>query len=168
MRSFIESQHVFFVGTAPSERGHINLSPKGYDSFQIVGPTRVAYLDMTGSGAETIAHLRDNGRITFMFCAFEGRPNIVRLYGTGRVVLPGEETDDDLSALNRDRHGARSVIVADIHRTSSSCGFGVPFMEYTADRPTLTDWAGRMNDEQLADYRVEKNAVSIDGLPAVD
>ena len=168
MREFIERQHLFFVATAPSDGGRINVSPKGYDSFRILDDHRVCYLDLTGSGAETIAHLRDNGRITFMFCAFEGKPNICRLHGTGRVVRPGDTEFDQLRALFGEASGERSVIVADIDRTSNSCGFSVPFMDFVEERPTLSNhWDGKDRSE-VEDYWAKKNTQSIDGLPAVD
>lgn len=168
IRTFIEKQHLFFVATAPSgDDGRVNLSPKGYDSLRVLGPNRVAYLDLTGSGAETIAHVRDNGRITFMFCAFEGKPNIIRLYGTGRVVLPGDDEFAALQDLFTADGAARSVIVADIDRTSTSCGFAVPFMEYTGERDALAKYAEKWTDDELEAYHAEKNAVSIDGLPAL-
>lgn len=166
MQRFIEAQQMFFVATAPSADGRVNLSPKGYDSFAVLSPNRVAYLDLTGSGVETVAHVRQNGRITFMFCAFEGKPNIVRLYGTGRVVT---EVDDEFDSLighfSGRPAGLRSIIVADIDRTSNSCGFAVPFMDYVEDRQKLADhWTSRGPDV-LPDYWAEKNATSIDGLP---
>ncbi len=168
MRAFIAKQHMFFVATAPSHGGRVNVSPKGYDAFRILDDHRVAYLDLTGSGAETIAHLRDNGRITFMFCAFEGKPNICRLYGSGRVVRPGDDDFDELIAQFDAAPGTRSVIVADIDRTSNSCGFSVPFMDFVEERPTLSDhWDGK-DDEEIEAYWAKKNAISIDGLPAVD
>lgn len=168
MRSFIEAQHVFFVGTAPLEGGHVNLSPKGYDTFRVLDANRVAYLDLTGSGAETIAHVRENGRITFMFCAFEGHPNIVRLYGTGSVVQPCDAGFDDLEGMFEPRAGVRSIILAEISRTSTSCGFGVPFMDFVAERSRLTEWADARSADEMAAYRAQKNATSIDGLPALD
>ncbi len=168
MREFIERQHLFFVATAPTNGGRVNVSPKGYDAFRILGDNRVCYLDITGSGAETIAHVRENGRITFMFCAFEGKPNICRLYGTATVLRPGDEGHDELRALFDDHDGVRSVIVADIDRTSNSCGFSVPFMDFVEDRPTLANhWEGK-DDDTMTDYWTKKNTVSIDGLPAVD
>ena len=168
MRPFIEGQHLFFVATAPSEGGRVNMSPKGYDAFRILDDHRVAYLDLTGSGVETIAHLRDNGRITFMFCAFEGKPNICRLYGTGRVIRPGEPDFDELLALFDPGAGVRSVIVADIDRTSNSCGFAVPFMDFVEDRQTLSDHWGGKDDEEIEAYWAKKNETSIDGLPAIE
>ncbi|MFT6110475.1 MAG: hypothetical protein ACJA2W_003401 [Planctomycetota bacterium] len=168
MRAFVDQQHLFFVGTAPREGGHVNLSPKGLDSLIILSSTQVAYLDLTGSGAETIAHVRENGRLTMMFCAFEGLPNIVRFYGQARVVLP---SDPDFAELqtNFPQHGAvRSIIVLDVDRTSTSCGYGVPMMNYVKDRPTLDQWAAARSSDEVRAYWEEKNAVSIDGLPAVD
>ncbi len=169
MRSFIEAQHVFFVGTAPAGAdGHVNLSPKGYDCFRILGDNRVAYLDLTGSGAETIAHVRENQRITFMFCAFEGKPNIVRLYGTGAVHRPGDPEWDELRSMFETDGAVRSIITSDVHRTSSSCGFSVPFMDFREERSRLIDWAQDKSEEDLSDYWALKNSTSIDGLPAVD
>ena len=172
MRAFIERQHVFFVATAPNEGGHVNLSPKGYDSFRVLDEHRVAFLDLTGSGAETIAHVRENGRITFMFCAFEGKPNITRLYGTGTVHQVGDNGFDELLALfdgsRAETDGAiRSIITAEVHRTSNSCGYAVPFMDYVSERDRLLDWADDKSDADLVDYWTKKNQTSIDGLPAV-
>lgn len=168
MTSFVERQHIFFVATAPrSDDGRVNLSPKGLDAFRILGPNRVAYLDLTGSGAETIAHLRENGRITFMFCAFEGKPDIIRFYGTGSVHRPGDAEFAQLAPLFGEHRGIRSVITADIDRTSSSCGFAVPLMDFVEQRDTLTTFWKNKSDEGLAAYWAEKNDRSIDGLPAV-
>jgi hypothetical protein len=171
LREFIMAQPMFFVATAPSAPdGHVNVSPKGLRGcFAVLGEHRVAYLDYTGSGAETIAHLRDNGRITLMFCAFDGPPNIVRLHGHGRVVRPGEAGFDDLYAGFdvEAEHGLRSVIVVEVERVSDSCGYAVPLMDYVGDRTLLTQWAQRKTDDDLAAYRAKKNAASIDGLPAL-
>lgn len=167
MRSFIEAQHMFFVATAPSEGGHVNLSPKGLDSFRVLDENQVAYRDLTGSGAETIAHVRDNGRITFMFCAFDGKPNITRLYGTATVVLPTEDRFNELESMFDERRGVRSFIVATIDRTSNSCGFSVPFMDHVGPRTVLDEWVDRRTDDDIEAYWAEKNARSIDGLPAL-
>ncbi len=171
LAEFVLAQPVFFVATAPSGAGgHVNVSPKGMrGSFTVLGEHRVAYLDYTGSGAETIAHLRDNGRITLMFCAFEGPPKIVRLHGRGSVARPGESGFDDLyAAFGADAsHGLRSVIIVDVERVSDSCGYAVPLMEYSGDRRLLTQWAERKSDDDLVTYRAQKNAASIDGLPAL-
>jgi hypothetical protein len=176
LRQFISAQHVFFVATAPSEGGgHVNLSPKGYrDTFAVLGPRTVAYLDLTGSGAETIAHLRQNGRITIMFCSFTETPLVLRLQGCGRAVLSGEPDWDALagcfpSAPDRGtgRDGARAIVVAELDWIASSCGYSVPVMELAGERDLLTRWTGRKTPGQLAAYRAERNAVSIDGLPAL-
>lgn len=167
LRAFIGEQHMFFVATAPlSASGHINLSPKGLDCFRVLGPNRVAYLDMTGSGNETSAHITENGRITFMFCAFSGPPNIVRLYGRARSVLPGTPDWDALLPHFGTLPGVRQIISADIHRVSTSCGFAVPRYNFVDDRDQLTRWAARKGTAGLARYRREKNACSIDALPA--
>jgi len=169
LAAWIAGQHVYFVATAPSgSGGHVNLSPKGYDSFRVLGPRRVAYLDLTGSGAETIAHLRDNGRITVMFCAFEGPPRIVRLYGTGRVRLVGTPEFEALVTGFAPRPGARAIIEVEVERISSSCGYAVPYMEHVAERETLTEWAQRRGPDGIVAYHAEKNRHSIDGLPALE
>lgn len=168
MRDFIERQHMFFVATAPEDGGRVNMSPKGYDAFRILDDNRVCYLDLTGSGAETIAHVRQNGRITFMFCAFEGKPNICRLYGTGNVVRAGDADFDELLALFGPLRGVRSIIVADIDRTSNSCGFSVPFMDFVEDRQTLAEHWNERDDAAVEDYWATKNTESIDGIPALD
>ena len=165
LMDFIRHQHVFFVGTAPnSPEGHLNISPKGLDTFHILGPQTVAYLDLTGSGIETVAHIRENGRITIMFCAFEGRPLIVRLHGRGRVVEPGDGEWSGLIACFPEHPGARSVVVMDVERVADSCGFGVPLYEYRGERSQLLDWAEREGPEGLEIYRYKKNRASIDGL----
>jgi hypothetical protein len=162
---FLGRQHVFFVGTAPdSPGGHLNVSPKGLDTFRILGPNTVAYLDLTGSGIETVAHLRQNGRITLMFCAFEGRPLIVRLYGRGRVVEPGEPEWDGLKPHLPECPGVRSVVVVDVERVADSCGFAVPLYEYRGERSQLVDYANKKGPEGLERYKAQKNRASIDGL----
>jgi hypothetical protein len=166
LQEFIKAQHMFFVATAPlSAEGHVNMSPKGCDSFRILSPSRVAYIDLTGSGNETSAHLLENGRITFMFCAFEGAPNIVRLYGQGRTILPGTAEWDELFPLFPDLLGARQIITADIHRVFTSCGYGIPFYDYVGERDTWERWAETKGADGLVEYRKEKNSASIDGLP---
>jgi hypothetical protein len=166
---FLADQPVFFVATAPSgPDGHVNLSPKGVaDTFRVLDPYTVAYLDITGSGIETVAHLRDNGRIVIMFCAFSGPPRIVRLHGRGTVLLPGVGDWEELAARFSPQPGARSVIKVALDRVSDSCGFGVPVMTYDKERGQLADWAGRKTEEELADYRAKKNGMSIDGLPGL-
>jgi len=168
MRRFVEKQHVFFVATAPAGiDGHINCSPKGLDSLRVLGPTTVAYLDYAGSGAETIAHLRENGRIVIMLCAFEGPPKIVRLHGQGEVVMPDDAGFAELLAHFEPGAGVRSIIRIAVDRISDSCGFSVPLMKYERDRTQLNEWAERKGENGLARYQREKNAVSIDGLPAI-
>jgi hypothetical protein len=165
LRAFIESQHVFFVGSSPlSADGHVNVSPKGLDCFRVLSPTRVAYLDLTGSGNETSAHVHENGRLTFMFCAFAGKPMILRLFGRGRVVLKGADGWEELAARFTAYTGARQVVVADLDRVQTSCGFAVPRMDYVEDRDLLPKWAEKKGPEKLAEYRRQKNARSIDGL----
>jgi len=165
---FIQAQHMFFVATAPLDRyGHINLSPKGLDSFRILGPSTVAYLDLTGSGVETIAHLKENGRVVLMFCAFQGTPNILRLYGRGRAVEPQDHQFQELAAKFPSYDGTRSVVVVEVTRVSDSCGYSVPRMKYEGERSQLTDWAHRKGPDGLEAYRQEKNRESIDGLPGL-
>jgi hypothetical protein len=167
LSEWIGAQPLFLVATAPLDGGgHINLSPKGLDSLRILGPNSAAYLDLTGSGNETSAHLLENGRITLMFCAFAGPPRIVRLYGKGKTVLPDSGEWNALRSLFPDHPGVRQIIVVDITRVQTSCGFGVPLMEYIGQRETLTRWAEAKGEETLVGYRAEKNRVSIDGLPA--
>ena len=162
---FIGRQHVFFVGTAPdSPDGHLNISPKGLDTFHILGPKAVAYLDLTGSGIETVAHLRENGRMTIMFCAFEGAPMILRLYGRGRVVEPGDPEWDGLVAAFPPRLGIRSVVVLEVDRIADSCGYGVPVYEYRRGRTQLADWTSRKGPSGLEQYKAQENRKSIDGL----
>jgi hypothetical protein len=157
---------MYFVATAPlAASGRINLSPKGLDSFRVLDERRVAYLDYTGSGNETSAHLEENGRITLMFCAFEGQPKILRLYGVGRTVLPGAPEWDDLAGRFQLLPGVRQVIVAEIDRVATSCGFGVPRYEYQGQREELPAWGVRKGAEGVARYHREKNVESIDGLP---
>ena len=164
-RAFIAAQHMFFVATAPlSPDGHVNLSPKGLDCFRILTPNRVAYLDLTGSGNETSAHLRENGRITFMFCAFAGPPKILRLYGRGETVLPASSQWPELRSLFGDEPGVRQIIVAEISRVQTSCGFAVPTYEYLGHRDTLIKWSNAKGDDGLQTYRRERNSRSIDGL----
>jgi len=164
---FIAAQRVFFVGTAPGEGGHVNVSPKGLETFAVVDDRTVGYLDLTGSGVETIAHLRDNGRITIMFCAFEGAPQIVRLQGRGRVVALSDPEAASYLARLPEFPGARAVIVVKLDRVASSCGYGVPLMRYEAERDRLVEWAEAKGDDGIAQYQASKNAVSIDGLPGI-
>jgi hypothetical protein len=160
-------QPVFFVATAPAgDGGHVNLSPKGYDTLRVLAPDRVAYLDLTGSGVETIAHLRENGRITLMACAFSGNPRISRIYGRGRVHLVGTPGFDELAAQFPELPGRRAVIEIEIERVTTSCGYGVPLMDLVGDRDRLLEWATAKGDEIPA-YWSAKNARSVDGLPGL-
>jgi hypothetical protein len=171
LAEWLVRQPVFFVATAPLDPGgHVNCSPKGNrDEFVVLGERRVAYLDQTGSGVETISHLLENGRMVVMFCAFEGPPRIVRLHGTGRVVSPRDRHFGDLAARfpRPDGVGVRSIIVLDADRISDSCGFGVPVMTFDAHRPQMDEWATRKGPGGIAAYWAEKNAASVDGLPAL-
>jgi hypothetical protein len=164
LAEWMRAQPIFFVATAPDD-GHVNLSPKGYDTFRVLGAHRAAYLDLTGSGVETVAHLRENGRITVMFCAFAGNPRIARLYGSGRVHELGSEGFEALVPQFELLPGTRSIIDIDVTRVSTSCGYAVPLMDLVADRRRLHEWAIAKGDASLVEYRSTKNAVSIDGLP---
>ena len=181
LRKFIARQPIFFVATAPcltgdGDGGHVNVSPKGYaDTFAVLGPRTVAYLDLTGSGAETIAHLRQNGQITIMFCSFSREAKVLRLYGRGQVVLPssarwGElarhfpRTADPAAELASER----AIIVVDLQRIADSCGYAVPEMSLTTERDVLDRWTSKKTAAELAAYRADKNVVSIDGLPALE
>jgi len=161
--SFIQEQKMFFVGTAAAN-GHVNISPKGYDTFRILSPNKVAYLDLTGSGNETSAHLSENNRITFMFVSFAGKPLILRLYGNGKVILPGSNEWDDFARIFELYPGYRQVIVADIEIVKTSCGYSVPFYSYEGERNVLKDWAINKGEDKLIQYRKEKNSVSMDGI----
>jgi predicted pyridoxine 5'-phosphate oxidase superfamily flavin-nucleotide-binding protein len=163
-REFIERQPVFFVATAPADGGRVNLSPKGMDTLRVVDERTVAYLDLTGSGNETAAHIADDGRVTLMLCSFDRTPLILRLYGTGRV-LSVEEAARELDASFPDLPGARQVIVCDVDSVQTSCGYAVPVMDLVDERRTLTGWAASKGADELAAYRDEKNRESIDGLP---
>jgi hypothetical protein len=169
LRAWIEAQHVFFVATAPlAADGHVNVSPRGVPgTFAVLDERRFGWLDITGSGSETIAHLRENGRIVVMFCGFDGAPQIVRLYGRGRVVLPNDAEWEQLAATFPDKPAARAVIVVDVTRVSDSCGFGVPRYEFIDDRDLLDQWAANRSPETIATYQATRNAESIDGLPAL-
>lgn len=167
LRSFIEEQPIFFVSSAPlAAGGHVNLSPKGLDTFRVLGPTRVAYLDLTGSGNETAAHVAENGRLTIMFCAFAGSPRIVRLYCRGRVVSRGAEDWDEMAGCFPELAGVRQVVVGEVELVQTSCGYGVPEMALVAPRDTLTRWAESKGEAAMAEYRRTRNRTSLDGLEA--
>ncbi len=167
LAAWIARQHVFFVATAPlSTDGHVNTSPKGGEAFRVLGPLEVAYQDYTGSGAETVSHLRENGRIVVMFCGFEGPPKIVRLHGHGTVITPDHPRFAELAAHFPPNPGTRALIHIAVTRVSDSCGFSVPFFDYKEPRDVLDRWAATQSPEKLDAYRAAKNQRSIDGLPA--
>ena len=177
LAAWVRAQHLFFVATAPLAGGHVNTSPKGLDSLRVLGPRSVSYLDFSGSGVETIAHLRENGRITLMFCAFSGPPRILRLQGRGTVVMVGqpdyERALQPFAPLEPAlRASARAVISVEIDRIADSCGYGVPLMSYEGDRTQIPDWTEnrlrKLGPEGLLAYRRQKNLVSIDGLPGLE
>lgn len=172
LTAWLKSQPVFFVSTAPlAPEGSINCSPKGNrEEFAVLGPRTVAYLEQTGSGVETIAHLRENGRIVLMFCAFEGPPRIVRLHGIGRVATTGSsEFATIANGFPGSRGvGVRSVIVVEVARISDSCGYGVPLMSFNEHRPTMDQWSSRKGSNGIREYWCEKNQSSIDNLKALD
>ena len=164
---WIGEQPMFFVATAATD-AHVNLSPRGLDTFRVLGPRRVAWLDLTGSGVETIAHLRADGRITLMFCAFEGLPNILRLYGQGEVCELGDKGFDELRPLFPDLPGERAIIEVSVDRIADSCGYGVPRMDFVGPRDRLLTSAESKGPEKMAKYRALRNTRSIDGLPGLD
>ena len=168
LADWIRAQHVFFVATAPlAADGLVNCSPKGQDTLRVLGPREVAYLDLTGSGVETIAHLRENGRVVLMLCAFAGPPRIVRLHGQGTVVEQGDDGFAALAAQFPALDGVRSVIRVAVARVSDSCGYAVPRMDFVEDRRVLLDWADRKGADGVRAYQQERNARSLDGLPGV-
>ncbi|MBP2413574.1 hypothetical protein JOF48_002373 [Arthrobacter stackebrandtii] len=157
---------MWFVATAPlGADGHVNMSPRGHDSFSVLGPHRVAWVDYTGSGIETISHIRENGRVCLMFNAFGSRPRIVRLHGRGSVHLPGDRTFEEVVSHHPEHPSTRAVIAVDVTRISDSCGWGVPVMEVTGERDLLRLQAEKKGVEGMSAYRAERNARSIDGLP---
>lgn len=166
--AWMEEQPIYFVASAPLDaEGHVNVSPKGGDSFRVLGPNAVAYLDLTGSGAETIAHTRENGRLTIMFCSFEEKPNIVRLFGRGEAVLPGDDRFPALASRFPANPGTRSVVRLDVTKVTTSCGYSVPMMDLVGHRDTLDRWAERKGPDGIAEYWGQKNQTSIDGLSAL-
>jgi hypothetical protein len=166
LREFIEAQRMFFVATAPSGAGgHVNVSPKGIECLRVVGPKPVAYADYPGSGVETVAHLRENGRITIMLCAFSGPPKIVRLYGRGEAIEPQDAGFEALRfQLGKEAFPTRSIIRVEVERVSDSCGYGVPLMEFHEHRTQLVRWAEKRGADGVRAYQRAKNAESIDGL----
>ncbi len=170
LREFIAEQAMFFVATAPTEGGRINLSPKGYsDTFAVIDDHTVAYLDLFGSGVETIAHLRDNGRITLMFCSFTRNSRILRLFGTGRVVRPDNDEFGGIRTHFPGEHaGVRAAIVIEVERIADACGYAVPYYELVAERPVLDAYHSKQPDEKYAQSIATRNRLSIDGLPGLE
>lgn len=162
IKTFIEKQNIFFVGTAVSN-GRVNVSPKGGDTFRVVGENRVVWLNLTGSGNETAAHLSEQDRMTIMFCAFEGKPMILRLYGHARIYSKDHKNYQELIHLFPDIPGSRQIIDMEVDLVQTSCGMAVPLMEYKADRDELNKWAAKQGEDRLQRYRQEKNTTSIDG-----
>jgi hypothetical protein len=164
LATFIAAQHMFFVATA-ARGGRVNVSPKGLDALRVLGPNRVAWLNGTGSGNETAAHLLDVNRMTLMFCSFERQPLILRLYGTAREIQPDQPEWAEFAGLFPDMLGARQIFDMSVDLVQTSCGYGVPFLEYVDDRPLMAQWAAKKGPEGLEDYHREKNLTSIDGFP---
>lgn len=164
IKGFIERQHIFFTASA-APAGRVNVSPKGMNAFRVLGPNRVAYLDMTGSGNETSAHVEACGRLTIMFCAFEGAPLILRLYGTGTVHRLGTPGFEALLPLFEHLPGTRQIVEMQIANCQTSCGYAVPLMDYVEDRPNLVRWAEHKGEDAIAEYRRNRNVTSIDGFP---
>jgi len=168
LAEWIAKQPMFFMASAPlAADSHINLSPRGLDSFRVLNEDEIIILDLTGSGNETAAHLAQNGRLTVMFCAYSGAPQILRLYGTGKVIRPDEEKWAEYRAQFADGiPGVRQIFHQQVSRVQTSCGFGVPLMNMETQRDLLTKWAAKRGDEGIQKYQEDNNASSIDGLPA--
>ena len=164
IQKFIEGQKIFFVATSP-KNGRINLSPKGMDSFRIIDEKRVAWLSVTGSGNETAAHLLENGRMTIMFCAFEGAPNILRIYGKGKAIHPKDAKWNEFVSLFPEMPGVRQIFDIQVETVQTSCGMSIPYYEYKGERNQLNDWAADKGLDGIEAYWQEKNTQSIDGLP---
>jgi len=163
LKEFIESQKLFFVGTAATE-GRVNVSPKGTDSFRVIDQNKIVWLNLTGSGNETAAHLIQNNRMTIMFCAFEGNPLILRLYGAAKIYHTRDANFEKYSVLFPENIGARQIIELNVDLVQTSCGFGVPLMDFKEERSTLKTWAENKGKDKIEDYWETKNTVSIDGF----
>jgi hypothetical protein len=159
-RAFIEAQHLYFIGTAGAD-GYVNVSPKGADSFRILDDSTVAWLNLTGSGNESAAHVLENGRMTVMFCSFDKQPLILRLYGQAVTMHPRNERWDELTALFPANTGARQIFVLDLELVQTSCGYGVPYFKFKDDRPTLNKWADNNGESGVKEYWAEKNTRSM-------
>jgi len=164
LQNFIKEQKIFFTATAP-QKGRINLSPKGIDSFRCIDKKTVAYLDLTGSGNETSAHLNEDSRMTIMFCSFSDNPLILRLYGQGKVIRPRDKEWQTFYSLFKPLPGERQIIVLEVDSAQTSCGFGVPVYEFKEERKTLIEWANKKGEQGIYEYWEAKNLKSIDGLP---
>ena len=168
IKDWISKQKIFFVASAPlSGDGHVNCSPKGLDTFRILGPKQVAYLDYTGSGIETLAHIRENKRIVIMMCAFEGPPKIFRFHGTAKAHEIGSSEFEKIADQFDDLTGARSIVVLDLIRIGDSCGYSVPLYEHKGNRDGLNKWAANKGDNGIRSYQREKNRISLDGMPGM-
>ena len=164
VQKFIKAQKMFFVATAP-KNGRINLSPKGMDSIRVINENRILWLNLTGSGNETAAHILENNRITLMFCAFEGNPNILRIYGKGKAIHPKDAEWKDVISLFPDIPGARQIFDITVESAQDSCGMSIPFYDYVGERNQLNDWAIEQGQEKVEQYWEDRNQTSIDGLP---
>lgn len=169
IQRWMDRQHMFFVATAPMDSdGLINLSPKGGDTLKVLGPRQLVYLDWGGSGIETVAHLKENGRIVLMMCAFDGPPKIYRFFGTGRPVEPHEPEFEELLAKFDEQPSVRNFIVIDVERIMDSCGFGVPEYDFRKHRESMKNWVSSKTPEEIAQYRKDNNQASLDGLRGLD
>ncbi len=162
LKNFIETQKIFFVGTA-MKAGRVNISPKGMDTFRILGPNKIVWLNLTGSGNETATHLRESDRMTILFCAFEGKPLILRLYGNAKIFHERDSTYNEYITLFPPIAGSRQIIEMEIDLVQTSCGFAVPFMDFKEERTQLKSWAEKQGREKIKNYWKEKNTMSIDG-----
>ncbi len=169
MAAWIGRQHMFFVATAPlAADGLINCSPKGLDSLRVLGPRKLAYIDLGGSGIETVAHVRENGRITIMLCAFAGPPKIFRFYGQGQTLRQGDNGFEALLAEFPEQPSVRNIVVVNVERIIDSCGYAVPEFSFNRDRDSLHNWINAKTPEAIDAYRRENNSESLDGLPGLN
>ena len=164
LQDFIKNQKIFFVATAPEE-GRINLSPKGMDSLRVINEKRILWLNVTGSGNETAAHLLENDRITIMMCSFEGAPNILRIYGKGKAIHPSDTKWNDVVGLFPETPGTRQIFDISVESAQTSCGMSIPFLEYKGERDQLNDWAKDKGEDGIQQYWQDRNLTSIDGKP---
>ena len=168
LQRWIDQQHLFFVATAPiAGDGLINCSPKGLDGFRVLNPKQIAYVDVGGSGVETVAHVKENGRIVIMMCAFSGPPKIYRFYGQGSVVEPQDDEFDNLLTQFSQQPSVRNIIMVNLERIIDSCGYGVPFFEYQKERDSMPNYFAGKTSEEIAEYRATRNSESLDGLPGL-